>query len=201
MRLRYLFAIALAVAANAAAQTDVQVNACMQPTAVQVPAWTNQGIASSVIRKRVETAFASCSNPQASGPYAAFVAAVNSDLAQAAISFGEGTMPDLEYAALIADRERKYHRAQIDPFFRAMLGTGDSDGDLIPDALDQCPNTPALTPTNDSGCPTVNPCVFGRCTSHAGFGVSAYRMHWARSISFGASVRSSQLARSSAIRR
>jgi hypothetical protein len=143
---------AFAQAGPAASPSDKAVEACMQAPSAQVPVWQQQGVTSQEVRKRLEIAFAQCRSPQTPGALAAFIAAVNTDMARAGLNFMEGNLSYEDYDALLTDRNRKLARSQNDPKFRAMLGTGDADGDLIPDALDLCPGTPDLSPTNDSGC-------------------------------------------------
>jgi hypothetical protein len=166
------FTSALGLAGRLGAQspvTDAVIDACMQPSAAQVPNWQAQGLTTDQIRKTLETALVHCREPRTPGPLANFVAGVNTDLARAALQFLDGKLSYQSYMALMADRNRKFARSQTDSIFRAALASGDADGDLIPDALDGCQNTPDLTPTDDRGCPTPAPACHGpQTTCYAG---------------------------------
>jgi hypothetical protein len=59
--------------------------------------------------------------------------------------------------ALTRDRSRKDHNARLNPALYCQVATGDGDKDLVPDPVDQCPDTPPLTPTLDNGCPDPTP--------------------------------------------
>lgn len=61
------------------------------------------------------------------------------------------------YRAVSRDRSRKLRIARATPGYHCAVSSGDADGDLVPDSLDQCPNTAELTPTDDVGCPQAIP--------------------------------------------
>jgi hypothetical protein len=62
-----------------------------------------------------------------------------------------------EYLARVKDRSRKVRNAVADKSWLEGYLKGDRDNDLVPDERDRCPDTPDLTPTDDSGCPQNGP--------------------------------------------
>ncbi len=78
-----------------------------------------------------------------------------SDTTQGAISFVDGTLSMGGYYCLAVDRSDKRNAIFASPSLAAAILAGDVDGDLVPDSLDQCQDTPPLTPTNDAGCSEV----------------------------------------------
>jgi len=99
-----------------------------------------------------------CSMPGADACSVTIAARTNVDYATIAFSLFAETATPATYLAVVRDRSRKENAAHDDPVLAALIcGTGDQDGDLVPDSRDVCPNTPPLTPTFDNGCtdPTV----------------------------------------------
>lgn len=74
------------------------------------------------------------------------------DMTVSAITFMEGGIEVEDYIAICDDRTEKRDAIFADPDLADAIAAGDSDGDLVPDSIDQCPHTPALTPTDDVGC-------------------------------------------------
>jgi len=65
-----------------------------------------------------------------------------------------GTFTRAQYLAVVRDRKRKRNAAMANPSLAQAICAGpDSDNDGVPDALDQCAQTPELTATLDNGCP------------------------------------------------
>jgi len=59
-----------------------------------------------------------------------------------------------QYLSVVRDRTRKLRAAEDNPTIaNRNCTTGDADDDKVPDGTDACPNTPALTATDDRGCP------------------------------------------------
>jgi hypothetical protein len=117
--------------------------------------WAKQGIADATIQKQFQQYLAACSG--ADQATAAFVGAVNVDYYRLAKLILSGKIqPDL-YVGLVRDRERKMRHAVKNTVWLNAYLQGDSDGDLIPDAMDRCPGTPDLTRTDDQGCPDATP--------------------------------------------
>lgn len=117
--------------------------------------WAQQGIADAIIQKQFQQYLAGCSGADAAT--AAFVGAVNVEYYRLARLIVSGKIqPDL-YVGLVRDRERKMRHAVKDTVWLNAYLQGDSDGDLIPNAIDRCPGTPDLTRTDDQGCPDATP--------------------------------------------
>jgi len=93
-----------------------------------------------------------CQAPQIPDCYARFMAAANSDRHSAAQQYVAKLLDTSGHLALIRDRSRKAKQMRHDPTRLADYCKGDADGDLVPDAEDKCPQTPPMTPTDDSGC-------------------------------------------------
>jgi hypothetical protein len=71
----------------------------------------------------------------------------------AALCFGNEIDPSL-HNTIEFDRASKKTRARVDLSYACRLRDGDGDHDLVPDDVDQCPNTLALVPTDEAGCDT-----------------------------------------------
>jgi hypothetical protein len=85
------------------------------------------------------------------------IAAVTRDRALLGKQLLAGQLAPDDYLARVRDRNRKLHNAQTDPSWLNGLIKGDRDGDLVPDNIDNCPDTPALAATDDHGCPQSGP--------------------------------------------
>lgn len=85
-------------------------------------------------------------------PSGRFLAQVQADVTQAARRLIEPPKQPGDVSALIADRSIKRQKFLSDEDFRRAYTRGDEDGDLVPDAVDRCPNSPRLTPTDAQGC-------------------------------------------------
>jgi hypothetical protein len=83
---------------------------------------------------------------------AAMASAINADLAWLGRAVLSGSMSPADYLARVHDRTRKMRELRQNPAICDAYARGDSDGDLVPDDLDRCPDTPSFTPTNASGC-------------------------------------------------
>ena len=117
--------------------------------------WKQQGLADATIQKQFQQYIAGCSG--ADPATAAFVGAVNVEYYRLARLIVSGKIqPDL-YVGLVRDRERKMRSGVKDPVWLNAYLQGDSDGDLVPNAIDRCPGTPDLTRTDDQGCPDATP--------------------------------------------
>lgn len=109
-------------------------------------------------RLQLEIDAAACFDPDAPPARIHLVGTVNADRARLARDFIIGRITLTTYRAMRADRSRKFAALFADPRGQQALMDGDSDGDLVPDDRDRCPNTPAGVPTDDRGCPvTVRP--------------------------------------------
>lgn len=82
----------------------------------------------------------------------AAAAAAQADMSTAAAGFLEGTFSLDDYIAVSRDRSDKVHEIFVNPQLAEAIKNGDGDRDLVPDTIDQCPNTPPLTPTDAVGC-------------------------------------------------
>lgn len=85
------------------------------------------------------------------------VGKVNADLALLARDFVVGTRTLAACRAGRADRSTKLAGLLADPAQQDALLRGDAAGDLVPDASDQCPKSPAGAPTDARGCPVRVP--------------------------------------------
>jgi hypothetical protein len=94
-----------------------------------------------------------CTTPSWSAERNAFAAAINSDYRDAAGRFLAKTISPRAYAAFRADRARKTLQTMGDEALLAEFVIGDQDRDRVPDALDECPDTPQFIATDDAGCP------------------------------------------------
>lgn len=79
-------------------------------------------------------------------------AALRIQLAKAGESYLSGEIAPATYRAFLIDRQRKAERMKASPSYAEALGSGDSDGDLVPDKQDGCPNTAPLAATDFLGC-------------------------------------------------
>jgi hypothetical protein len=115
------------------------------------------GLTLEEVTKRFQVLLAACGGPGISACQALVQGSVNADRFLAALRIASDQVTPAQYLAILRDRTRKLAalRAGGDARMCAVLGH-DADGDLVPDALDACPGTPALTPTFDNGCPDPN---------------------------------------------
>lgn len=104
-------------------------------------------------RRQLEIAAARCFDPTLTLAAAALIGGVNADYATMAHEFVTGTKTLAAYRAVRDDRQRKLTAMLADTARQQELARGDADGDLVPDARDRCPATPALQVTDDAGCP------------------------------------------------
>ena len=93
-----------------------------------------------------------CLAPGLSDCETKLMAITNSDRRALALKYISQVIDAPEHIAVSRDISRRVHRLQKDPLKLAQYCQGDADGDRVPDALDQCPNTPPLTEVNDVGC-------------------------------------------------
>lgn len=83
---------------------------------------------------------------------AAFVARATIDVREA-YADGVGKERGFERAHVLAlDRQTKIAAFRTDAAWRAAWSAGDDDHDLVPNARDRCPGTPAHSPTDAEGC-------------------------------------------------
>lgn len=106
-------------------------------------------------RRQLEIAAASCFDPTLTPAAAALVGTVNADYAAMAHAFVTGRSTLQAYHAARNDRQRKLAALLGNAAGQQDLARGDADGDLVPDARDRCPATPALQATDDAGCPVA----------------------------------------------
>jgi len=112
-----------------------------------------QGLRSLELRRLAEEESLRCEKPKRSQDVLRPVSVVNADLSEASRAYLEGTLSGLEYRRIVRDRTGKYRKLQSDKVWRDAYALGDQDGDLVPDALDRCPDTRPFQPTDTSGCP------------------------------------------------
>lgn len=104
-------------------------------------------------RLQLEIDAATCFDPSLSPGAAHLIGTVNADRARFARDFVVGSRSLAAYRAVREDRRRKLARLLADPNAQETLLKGDSDGDLVADDSDQCPNTASGAPTDERGCP------------------------------------------------
>lgn len=85
------------------------------------------------------------------------LAALRVQLAQAGESYAARTLKPATYRAFLIDRQRKAERMRRSPAYAEAVGKDDSDGDLVPDPEDKCPNTAPLAATDAQGCDLICP--------------------------------------------
>lgn len=61
------------------------------------------------------------------------------------------------YLGVSRDRTRKLRKARAPGGDACAVVAADDDGDLVPNSIDECPDTPPLTPTDDVGCTEALP--------------------------------------------
>ncbi len=99
-----------------------------------------------------------CQAPGIPDCYGRFMAAVNTDRYAAALRYVSKAFDTSDHLGLVRDRDRKAKRMRQEPArLSSYCNQGDSDGDLVPNPSDQCPNTPPLTRTDDNGCTSTAP--------------------------------------------
>jgi hypothetical protein len=113
----------------------------------------NGGITEEQIARQFDRDIQQCVTPAWSAEKNALSAAVNSDYREMAGQFLNKSLKPKAYVALLRDRTRKFYTAIANRDWLSSYARGDTDGDLVPDDKDRCPDTPALTPTDDDGCP------------------------------------------------
>jgi len=128
---------------------------CHQRAEEQVAAWKKEGLEQPQIEKLYQAELAKCSGM--TDPCAGFVGAANADLAWLGRAVLSGSMQPAEYLARVRDRTRKMRESRKTPAMCAAFAAGDADGDLVPDADDECPDTPSLDRTDARGCPDTTP--------------------------------------------
>ncbi len=112
-----------------------------------------RGISREEARRQLEIAVLLCQQPDLPPETANFIGTINADRARFARDFLVGDLSLDEYSAALMDRKRKLELHRNDRAFQLALMAGDSDGDLVPDAMDRCPHSPDGRPTDDRGCP------------------------------------------------
>lgn len=128
---------------------------CLERAEQSVAKWKSEGRDAASIEKLFQTELAKCSGVAES--CAAMVGAANADLAWLGHAVLSGSMSPSDYLAGVRDRTRKMREFRKTPALCDAYAHGDADGDLVPDDRDKCPNTPALVPTDASGCPDSSP--------------------------------------------
>ena len=99
-----------------------------------------------------------CFMPGVSACRAALTARANADYTAAALRVVSGSFTPAQYLAVSRDRRQRLAAAVVNPTLAADLCSGeDTDGDWVPGASDQCPDTPDLTATDAQGCPIPLP--------------------------------------------
>lgn len=95
-----------------------------------------------------------CASPGLSACTTTLIARANVDYTSAANQLLARQITPGQYLAVSQDRSRKLRVAEDSEIRATELCTAtDADGDWVIDREDRCPNTPDLTPTDDSGCP------------------------------------------------
>jgi hypothetical protein len=96
--------------------------------------------------------YAACARPGLGECDAALVGQVRTDRQEAAaLCLGNAIEPAL-HNTIEFDRARKQDKSVTDPAYACNVKAGDADHDLVPDDVDQCPDTLPLAPTNEVGC-------------------------------------------------
>jgi len=131
----------------------------MQRCADSVPIPADDGSMTAAERKvAYQRALAEiCSMPGADPCEQEIAARIEVDYTDIAFSLLGEVVTPAEYLSVVLDRARKEHEAQLQPATaQAICSDGDDDLDLVPNSVDECPNTPPLTATYDNGCTDPN---------------------------------------------
>jgi hypothetical protein len=146
---------AITLAAPAVAPADA-VDDCLAQARARAVQSIQDGATDQAARRRLEIVAARCHDPALPRATARFIGTVNYDRARFALDLLQGHMTLAQYQAAAEDRRRKLqaHRDDL-PYHLAVRR--DRDRDLVPDRSDRCPGTPFGQPTDDRGCPVVDP--------------------------------------------
>jgi len=120
--------------------------------AVQENALATRAPGNDVFNLATEAALARCRVPNLTPCENQVLAQANFDRRAAAFQYVAQTLSSAQYLALTRDRSRKLHGLATDATKLASVCAGDADHDLVPNGVDQCPDTPPLTPTTANGC-------------------------------------------------
>jgi len=106
-----------------------------------------------ILNPLVQADLLRCATPDLTLCEAAFHGAVRFDTYIATRQAVAGTITPSKMIAVKQDRARKANiLARNNSSWVTSYCAGDTDGDLVPNNLDQCAGTPGLTPTTDTGC-------------------------------------------------
>jgi hypothetical protein len=128
---------------------------CIKRTEELVAKWREEKKSPDQIEKLYQAELARCSGTQ--NGVAEILGAANFDYTRLGRLFLTEKLNPAEYLARVRDRSRKVQKAIADDSWSESYLKGDRDNDLVPDERDRCPDTPDLTPTDDSGCPQTEP--------------------------------------------
>jgi hypothetical protein len=128
---------------------------CIKRTEGLVARWREEKKPQDQIEKLYQAELARCSGTQ--NGVAEILGAANFDYTRLGRLFLTEHLNPAEYLARVKDRSRKVQKAIADDSWSGSYLKGDRDNDLVPDERDRCPDTPDLTPTDDSGCPQNEP--------------------------------------------
>jgi hypothetical protein len=117
--------------------------------------WKSDNTPADQIEKLYQTELVRCGGPKNGVPE--IVGAANFDYTRLGRLFLTEHISPPEYLARVKDRSRKLRNAIADEGWTNGYLKGDRDNDLVPDERDRCPDTPDLSPTDDSGCPQTGP--------------------------------------------
>jgi hypothetical protein len=143
------FLMTLAAAAPAWASSEAE---CRAQASGHVAGWKAAGLPAAEIERRWRLATVSCAGTDVDSITAVFMGQMNMDYFRQAVHLVGGAIGSGEYELRLRDRARKRTRARTQPGLLTQWIAGDADGDFVPNALDKCPGTPALEPTDDKGC-------------------------------------------------
>jgi hypothetical protein len=109
------------------------------------------------VSQAFHTALVGCRKPLASAAERDFVATMNHDRQRLAQQLVSQNLTPIGYLHRTWSYAAKTAAARRAPQWMVQWAVGDADGDLVPDARDQCPNTPDLAPTDLRGCVVPEP--------------------------------------------
>jgi hypothetical protein len=98
---------------------------------------------------------AACAAPGMNPCLAKLLGDSHYDTHEAARSCTSQHMDPSDHATLNLDRAHKQQLARADASYACRVAAADGDHDLYPDDVDQCLDTPPLTPTTANGCTTA----------------------------------------------
>lgn len=114
---------------------------------------THSGVASAEVAAQLQRDLVRCSGPDVEKCTAVVVGAANQAHQRLTGMLLSQRITPSDYVRALRAFDRKVKRSESEPDYCRALMLGDSDGDLVPNSLDECPDSPELSAVGTSGCP------------------------------------------------